>query len=164
MICRWWDVDVCSDSGNVSTSIIAQHTVWEYNAWECGSVILNSRVEAFTRKREITREPLKGRYGCSWGDFSQISDFLVIYWKQFLTTWSLTILTFEMDMGTTNSVFVVKKLDEIVLVKLVFCISTDKHTRIYTFIEVGKHYLNRVFKKVIRKLMSCRWNWYQLWK
>ena len=27
VICRWCDVDVCRDPGNVSTSIIAQHTV-----------------------------------------------------------------------------------------------------------------------------------------
>ena len=29
VICCWCDVDVCRDPGNVSTSIIAQHTVWE---------------------------------------------------------------------------------------------------------------------------------------
>ena len=52
-----------------------------------------------------------------------------------------------MDMGATNSVFGGKKLNGIVLVKLVFCISTDKHTRISTFIEDGKHNLNRVLKR-----------------
>ena len=56
VICRWCDVDECRDPGNVSTSIIAQHTVWEL--WECGSVILNSRVGAFAQQREITGEPL----------------------------------------------------------------------------------------------------------
>ena len=62
VICRWCDVDVCRDPGNVSTSIIAQHTVLRVvNAWECGSVILNSRVVAFARQREITGEPLNSR-------------------------------------------------------------------------------------------------------
>ena len=56
VICRWCDVDVCRDPGNVSTSIIAQHTVWE-----CGFVILNSRVVVFARQREITGEPLNSR-------------------------------------------------------------------------------------------------------
>ena len=55
VICRWCDVDVCRDPRNVSTSIIAQH------AWECWSVILNSRVGAFARQREITGEPLNSR-------------------------------------------------------------------------------------------------------
>ena len=61
VICRWCDVDVCRDPGNVSTSIIAQHTVTVANAWECESVILNSRVVAFARQREITGEPLNSR-------------------------------------------------------------------------------------------------------
>ena len=52
VICRWCDVDVCRDPGNVSTSIIAQQTVWE-----CGFVILNSSVVVFARQREITGEP-----------------------------------------------------------------------------------------------------------
>ena len=62
VICRWCDVDVCRDPGNVSTSIIAQHTVLRVvKCWDCGSVILNSRVVAFARQREITGEPLNSR-------------------------------------------------------------------------------------------------------
>ena len=40
VICHWCDVDVFRDPGNVSTSNIAQHTVWELQMPECGSVIL----------------------------------------------------------------------------------------------------------------------------
>ena len=49
-----------------------------------------------------------------------------------------------MDMDAKNSVFEGKKFNEIVFVKLDFCISTYKHGKICTFIEVWKHYLNRV--------------------
>ena len=57
----------------------------------------------------------------------------------------------EMDMDVKNSVFggwgwEGKKFNEIVIVKLDFCIRTYMHTRICTFIKVGKHYLNRVLK------------------
>ena len=50
-------------------------------------------------------------------------------------------------MDAKKSVFGVKKFNEIAFVKLDLCISADKRTRICTFIEVGKRYLNRVLKR-----------------
>ena len=57
-----------------------------------------------------------------------------------------------MDMDAKNSVFGCKKFNEIIFVELDFCISTCKHTRICTFIEAGKHNLNRVLKRYSESL------------
>ena len=59
VICRWCDVDVCRDPGNLSTSIIAQHTVWEL--WTPESVGLWSWIRESAPSREITGEPLNSR-------------------------------------------------------------------------------------------------------
>ena len=56
------------------------------NAWECGSVILNSRVGAFAQQREITGEPLNSRSRILAPNKREITgvDCIKIRWSHFI--------------------------------------------------------------------------------
>ena len=71
-------MSMCRDPGNVSTSIIAQHTPMQ-GVYVGLSVILNSRLVAFARQREITGEPLNSRSRILAPNRREITGFDCIY-------------------------------------------------------------------------------------